>query len=267
MTNTETESKYGLLPDMDWIPLDKLIVDHSYQRDTQSKRSKANIDKIVKNFAWSKLTPLTVARRSNNTYAVIDGGHRLEAAKQLGDIEALPCWIIPLISTPGEADSFLGINLGRVAVNNWSIFKAKLARGDKKEADMEAFLNACNIEVPYNGYCSKPNQTLAIACIANHLSKHNDIYLKEAFNLIIKAWPDKKGQLKKDLLDTLVDFKIRNGSKAKDETIIKALQSFEDADRISTKARELRALDSSLSIRQAHYKVFLNRVREQRNGK
>lgn len=267
MTNTETENKYGLLPDMDWIDINKLVIDQSYQRDTLSQRSKNNIAKIVKNFAWSKLTPLTVADIQNGTYAVIDGQHRLEAAKQLGDIEELPCYIIPATNQSGQADSFLDINQNRVAVNNYSIYKAKLAKGEKEAANIEAFLNDCNIEIPFNGYCAKPNHTLAIACIATHLRRHNDIYLKEAISLILTAYGDKKGQLKKDLLDTLVDFKIRNGAKAKDDIIIKALRSFDNADRISAKAKELKALDSSLSQRMAHYKVFLNKVRELNNAK
>lgn len=264
---SNTQEKYGLIPDMDWISINKLIVDPSYQRDTLSKRSKANIAKIVKSFAWNKLTPLTVADLGNDTYNVIDGGHRLEAAKQLGDIDELPCWIIPNTTTDKQADNFLSINLNRVCVNNSSIFKAKLARGDKNAVNMEAFLNTCNIEIPYNGYCSKPNQTLAIACIANHLSKHNDIYLKEAFELILKAWPTKKEQLKKDLLNTLVSFKIRNGAKAKDDEIVKTLRSFDSANQITAKAKELKALDSSLSASAAHYKVFLNKLKDVHNGK
>ena len=262
-----TENKYGLIPDMDWIAIDKLIIDSSYQRDTSSKRSKANVAKIVKNFAWAKLTPLTVAQLDNNTYAVIDGNHRLEAAKQLGDIDELPCWIIPNATTAGQADSFLDINLVRNPVNNWSIFKAQLARGDKKAVDVEAFLNACNIEVPFNGYCSKPNHTLAIACISKHLQQHNDVYLKEIFPLILKAWPDKKEQIKKDLLNTLVTFKIRNGAKAKDDEIIKTLSSFDSANQITAKAKELKALDSSLSFSMAHYKVFLSKMKDVHNGK
>ncbi|MBQ9236260.1 MAG: ParB N-terminal domain-containing protein [Alphaproteobacteria bacterium] len=263
----ENENKYGLIPDMDWIAIDKLVIDLSYQRDTSSRRSQANIAKIVKNFSWAKLTPLTVGVLDNGTYAVIDGSHRVSAVKQLGDIDKLPCWIVPNLTTASQADSFLGINKMRNPVNTWSIFKAKLARGDKRAVDIEAFLNACNIEVPYNGYCSKPNHTLAIAAIADHLARHNDIYLKEAFALILKAWPNKTAQLKKDILNTLVTFKIRNGAKAKDGEIVKTLASFDNANQITAKAKELKALDSSLSASMAHYKVFLSRLKDVHNGK
>ena len=107
--------------------------------------------------------------------------------------------------------------------------------------------------------------TLAIACIGKHLQHHNDAYLSEVIADILNAYPNKTGQLKRDLIDTLVLFKIRNGAKIKDEIIIKTLQAFDNADRITGKAMELRAVDTSLKVNEAHYKVFLNKYKEVKN--
>lgn len=256
------EEKYGLIPDLDWIDINCLTVDDSYQRDTLSKRSQLNIEKIKKNFAWAKFSPLTVADRGDNTFSIIDGQHRYIAAKELGDIENLPCWIIPQCSTKSQADAFIDINKNRVYVNNWQMYKAKLAANDAFAMQIDEFLKGLDVSIPFNGYCSKPNMTLAIACIGKHLQQHNDAYLAEVITDILKAYPSKVGQIKRDLLETLILFKIRNGAKVNDEMIIKTLKSFDNADRISGKAIDLRALDTSLSAQEAHYKVFLNKYKE-----
>lgn len=252
-------------PVLDWININSLTIDDTYQRDTLSKRSQQNIKKIKEAFAWSKFSPLTVADLGNDKYSIIDGQHRYIAAKELGDITELPCWIIPQCQTKSQADAFIDINKNRVYVNNWQMYKAKLAANDENATRIKEFLNAANITVPFNGYCSKPNMTLAIACIGKHLQQHNDAYLSEVIADILKAYPNKVGQLKRDLIDTLVLFKIRNGAKIKDEIIIKTLQAFDNADRITGKATELRAVDTSLKANEAHYKVFLNKYKEVKN--
>ena len=108
------EDKYGLVPDLDWININSLTIDDTYQRDTLSKRSQQNIKKIKEAFAWSKFSPLTVADLGNNKYSIIDGQHRYIAAKELGDITDLPCWIIPQCQTKSQADALfqeLGLNM------------------------------------------------------------------------------------------------------------------------------------------------------------
>lgn len=124
------EEKYGLLPTMDWLDINKLVIDTSYQRTTTSKRSKNNIVKITENFAWSRFAPLIVNDNGNNTYNVIDGQHRLEACKRLGDIKSVPCYIVPPQSVSAQAVDFAQTNTNRVIVNNFEVFKAKVAAGD-----------------------------------------------------------------------------------------------------------------------------------------
>jgi len=181
------EEKYGLIPDLDWIDINCLTIDDTYQRDTLSQRSQRNIEKIKKNFAWAKFSPLTVADRGDNTFSIIDGQHRYIAAKELGDIENLPCWIIPQCSTKSQADAFIDINKNRVYVNNWQMYKAKLAANDAFAMQIDEFLKGLDVSIPFNGYCSKPNMTLAIACIGKHLQQHNDAYLAEVITDILKA--------------------------------------------------------------------------------
>lgn len=86
---------YGPVPTLDWIELKKLKIDDSYQRDTQSRRSQINISKIVDSFSWDKFSPISVSENTDGTFNIIDGQHRVEAIRQLGDIDKVPCWVIP----------------------------------------------------------------------------------------------------------------------------------------------------------------------------
>lgn len=65
-------------------------------------------------------------------------------------------------------------------------------------------------------------------------------------------------------MNTLVELKIEYGAKIKDEEIQQTLIAFESVDRIIAKARELKALDGSISTGESHKKVFLNKLKEVR---
>lgn len=258
------ESFYGEKPEMAWIDIDKLNVDQKYQRDVTGRRSKVNIDFIINNFSWDKFTPITVVKTEANDYNIIDGQHRYEAAKALGDIKELPCWVIHKTSIQKQAETFMGINKNRVYTNPYDLFKAEIAAGDKKAVAISRFCDKAGVIIPFNGYCSLPCMTLALSTIRKHLNLHNDGYLINAINIIRTAFPTKTGQLKSDILNTLVEIRVEYGQKLKDEELINALLAFGNVDQISAKARELKALDNSLSAPESHKKVFLSKVKEVR---
>lgn len=256
--------KYGTKPTMAWIDINKLNIDKNYQRDISGKRSKINIDFIARNFSWDKFTPITVVKTDTGEYNIIDGQHRYEAAKKLGDVSQLPCWIIYKTSVKKQAETFMGINKNRVYTNAYDLFKAEIAAGDEKAVAISRFCDKAGVIIPFNGYCSLPCMTLALATIRKHLNLHNDGYLINAINIIRKAFPARIGQLKSDILNTLVEIRIEYGQKIKDEELINALIAFGNVDNISGKAKELKALDNSLSAPESHKKVFLSKIKEVR---
>lgn len=253
---------YGNKPNMAWIDIEKLNIDDTYQRDVTRTRSKNNINFIARHFSWEKFTPITVVKTDAGDYNIIDGQHRYKAAKILGDIKELPCWVIDKTDSSKQADTFIGINKNRVSTNPYDLYKAKIASKDTKALRCDEFCVKAGIIIPFNGYCSQPCMTLALSTINKHLSFKNDAYLLEAINCIKSAFPDKIGQLKADIIDTIVCLKVLYGAKIKDDMVVKALKSFENVDRITAKARELKALDGSLSSKQSHQKVFLTKLKE-----
>lgn len=253
---------YGEKPEMAWIDINKLTVDDTYQRDIRGKRSKANIKHIMENFSWEKFTPITVVKLSSGDYNIIDGQHRYTAAKNLSDIEELPCYIIQKQTIKDQSEAFIGINKNRVYTSPYDLYKAQLAAGNKTAVMIDDFCNQVGIIIPFNGYCSSPCMTLALNTIKIHLKAHNNSYLTEAIHAILAAFPEKNGQLKADIIKTLVNLKIEYGQKFSTQDIVNALLSFGNVDQISAKARELRALDNSLSIPKAHLKVFISKLKE-----
>lgn len=258
------ERYYGEKPEMAWVDINKLDVDNSYQRNTNGYRSKENIKKIVSNFCWEEFTPITVVKTEKGTYNIIDGQHRYKAAVALGDIKELPCWIINKTSVKKQADTFIGINKNRVSTNPYDLYKAQIATENPDAIMIDNFCNKAGIIIPFDGYCSKPCMTLAISTIRKHLKAHNDGYLLEAIKNIRKAFPETKSQIRSEILNTLVELKIEYGAKIKDEEIQQTLIAFESVDRIIAKARELKALDGSISTGESHKKVFLNKLKEVR---
>lgn len=105
---------------------DVLVVDVTYQRDVIAQKVTAITG------AWSYMAcgALTVAER-NGTFYVIDGGHRLAAAKRRSDITHLPCVVFQTAGVKEEARGFLDVNTGRKPVNAVVKHKALLAAGDE----------------------------------------------------------------------------------------------------------------------------------------
>ena len=253
-------------PSLDWVDTDLLQVDNSYQRSIEGVRSQIIIDNIIKNFSWSEFSPITVAKTDTGFYNVIDGQHRFVAASKL-KIEKLPCWIIKKTTVADEADTFIGINKNRVQVNNFSMFKARLAKGEEDAVSIQDFCDKNHIAIPASGYVSKPNQTLSLNVIAMNIKKHNEAYLAEAFKLIREALPTLIGQLRADILKTIIKIKIEYGAKIKNEEIIAALKAFGDTSLISIKAAQLKSLDSSIrKLDEAHFKVFCSKIADLRKA-
>jgi hypothetical protein len=84
----------GPKPELKWLNVEKLYVDSRYQRNTKSRASETNLDYLKKNFSWSLCGALIVCFvPAEKKYAVLDGQHRLVAARSRKDV--------PVLSVPG----------------------------------------------------------------------------------------------------------------------------------------------------------------------
>lgn len=119
----------GTRPRVVWLDLALLTVDKAYQREINIKGA-AHVSRILQAFNWNCYQPIIVSERDDGTYAVIDGQHRLEAAKRHPLIDSLPCYIIDAPDAAKQAAIFVAVNSHRIALTSLQRFHAAVAAKD-----------------------------------------------------------------------------------------------------------------------------------------
>lgn len=119
----------GTLAVMQYCLPDQLEIDPRYQRSIDNGESQALIADIAINWHWGRAQVLTVSRREGRLF-VVDGQHRLAAAKLRGDIQQLPCLIEEFTDVAEEAALFNDLNGKRRPVSAIDKFRAALVAGE-----------------------------------------------------------------------------------------------------------------------------------------
>ncbi|MBI1620099.1 ParB N-terminal domain-containing protein [Aquamicrobium zhengzhouense] len=117
----------GPAPMLQWIRIEQLVVDDSYQRDLKAGNWKT-IQRIAEAFRWSRFSPVFVAPVEGGRFAIIDGQHRTHAAAICGFAE-VPCQVVQM-SLEEQAASFAAVNGLVTKVTLQQIFKAALTAGE-----------------------------------------------------------------------------------------------------------------------------------------
>lgn len=108
------------------VAIDQMFVDHTYQRDVQSK-----VDKIAKEWDDKKCAVLLVSYRKDiDKYAVIDGQNRMKAAIKRGMTHLL-CLIFEDLTVAEEAKLFVEQNDNVSKIASADKFKGLLVMGDQ----------------------------------------------------------------------------------------------------------------------------------------
>lgn len=115
-------------PTMEWVDLDRCVVDTRYQRDI-TRGGRAAIQRIAEGWDWTKFQPILCAATTDGMLAIVDGQHRAHAARVAG-LSRLPALIVPM--TPAQqAEAFRAVNADTVRLNRANVFKARLMAGDQ----------------------------------------------------------------------------------------------------------------------------------------
>jgi hypothetical protein len=178
----------GVPPTIEWRPVADLQVDVAYQRSAET----GLIRHIAGNWDWRLCAPLTVSRRIDPAgFFVIDGQHRMEAAKMRGDIPHLPCIISTFGSIAEEAGCFVAVNSHRKRVSPLDTFRAQLAAGDPKAVQISELIHAAGLSVARHSNPGnwKPGQISAIAGVRGSLARHGAVPTRQALEMVAAAWP------------------------------------------------------------------------------
>jgi hypothetical protein len=180
----------GRMPTLQFVLPGELAVDPTYQRSVEAGDSQTLIRRIAQFWNWDLCQPLVVSRRDDGTLYVIDGQHRLEAAKLRGDIPQLPCVIVAYTSAADEAASFVHLNQQRRPLTKLDLFKAAIASEDPvATAIMTALTDAGLSVAPHmTSTAWKPGQVGNIGGIEASWRRHGPIVTRAALVALAQAF-------------------------------------------------------------------------------
>ncbi len=199
----------GPRPQLLWLPVNLLKVDHTYQREASSERSTQVINKIAQTFNWQKFQPLTVTPREDGLYSVIDGQHRAAAAAIHPLITEVPCLVVSAPEVRAQARTFMAINRDRVSVNFLQLHHAALAAADPDALHIKDVCDRAGVKVPRNPMTTsdmKPGYTMAISPILKGLKVFGDGPVVSALKILREAYHDVPGQLRSQLVTAMIHF-------------------------------------------------------------
>jgi hypothetical protein len=239
------EPPVGNPPTLEWIAAERLAIDESYQRATDSKRSRSLIFNIGKRWNWSYCQPLVVSRRADGSLYVIDGQHRLSAALQRGDIMHLPCVVLHGQEGASEAQAFVALNTQRQRLSQSDIFNALLASGDEAAKHVTEILRETGWR-----QTRAQNPTVGTLICAPMIVKAAKLYgepvVRNALTALREAYPEKPvGKMSLLLKALFLVFKENRASDDPD-VLISALAEVEPDD-WEMHGHDARRADVSLS--------------------
>ncbi len=152
---------------------DSIQIHPSYQRDQIISK----VQQLVTNFSWVSFGALIIGSR-NGEYWVIDGQHRLLAAKRRPDVDVVPCVVFHTSGIIEEAKAFLNANTGRRPVTAIGKYKASIVCEDETTTHVHKTLAALGLTV--KAAAVNPGEFKAIS-LAMRLAKEN----KERFDTVM----------------------------------------------------------------------------------
>ncbi|WP_260928186.1 DUF6551 family protein [Novosphingobium sp. 9] len=172
----------------------ELNLDDSYQRSTDNGASMALIKRIANGWDWRMCLPLVVSKRDDGSLWVIDGQHRLAAAKLRGDIPFLPCCVGVYGSVADEAAMFVAMNRARKPMNRLDDFHAALAASDADALEIQQLVTDAGLTVARNTAVAawSAGDIAFTASIATTLRKHGAIIVSAALTNLAEAFPQQK---------------------------------------------------------------------------
>lgn len=103
-----------------------LLINEDYQRTATASK----ILEIASQWSWVGCGVIVVAKRDGN-YWVVDGQHRVLAAKRRSDIKEMPCIVFDTENISDEASGFLATNTNRKPITSHAKHKAMVVSGDE----------------------------------------------------------------------------------------------------------------------------------------
>ena len=154
-------------PELAWLDINNLVIDNEYQRPIV-RNGWEQIKWIANNFNWNSFSPVLVSQVDNNTYAVIDGQHRVHAALLAGH-DSVPALIVQATQAE-QAAAFSRVNGNTTRVTPHTIYKAALAAKEHWAVESHRLVTAAGCQLPRSNKSTKnklPGDILCIGLVKN----------------------------------------------------------------------------------------------------
>lgn len=173
----------GPRPELAWLPLAKLKVDRSYQRNMD----KSHVNRLASGFAWAAFKPLTVTPGDFGGWWVVDGQHEAEAARLVG-VDEVPCMIVATSTSQAAAAAFVAMNKNRKAITGVDLYYGALVAKEPWALQIERLLKDAKLGVCRNGL-PKPMETKSISSLKVLCKRVGGESVKRMLAIIGTVWP------------------------------------------------------------------------------
>lgn len=209
---------------IEWLPIDKIEIDRSYQRNPGPEKIKL----ISSNFNENALGVLLVNLRENGQLFIIDGQHRLLAAKKRGKT-LVQCKVCYGLTVQEEAKLYKYCNTVRKNPESLDVFRARLVEGDPVAVAINNTVQKCGLSIgfiPSGGgvHKRKPGEIWAVTALEDLYMKGKEELLTYILTIIAQSWPDDGSAFEYKVIWGLADFHFRYEGRYSRQELIAKLQ-------------------------------------------
>src|SRR5262245_22481466 len=193
----------GPAPFLDWIAVDRLVVDTEYQREI-GRRGATNVIQIAEHFDWSKFAPVIVAPVEGGRFAIVDGQHRTTAA-MLRNIEKVPCQVVQA-DRAKQAAAYAAVNGNITKTTSQQLYHARVAASDPDALEIAKVCAAAGVEVLRRSIPlakMKVGQTQAIGALTRCLKLYGRDTLITSLQCITQTADGNAGFAKATIIEAL----------------------------------------------------------------
>jgi hypothetical protein len=164
----------------DWVPISRMFVD-KYTRPV----GEAQINRMLRNgFSVNKLGMIMLSLRADGRFAILDGNHRVQAARKYG-LSKMAARVFIDLSYEQEAELFEAFNTVN-RPNALDRFRARIERKELQALEIEEILQRHEMRVGLNGPALGTCQ--AVGGLDRAYTELGPIGLEEVVSILHDAW-------------------------------------------------------------------------------
>src|ERR1700694_285336 len=201
----QSEFSPGPAPFLEWIEIEKLVVDDTYQREI-GRRGTMNVHQSAENFDWSNSAPVIVAPVEGGQFAIVDGQHRTTAAILRGQ-EKVPCQVVQA-DRAKQAAAYAAVNGNITKTTAQQLYHAKLAAKDAHAVALADVCAAAGVEILRKNLIRtdvKVGQTHAVTALSRYLTLYGRDTLITALQCITQTADGNAGFVRATIIEALCE--------------------------------------------------------------